>query len=124
MALKIYSKNIFINRLCAIKSQRTYTFILLRLTSTTPESKSAQTPNPKSISSDMVGPPDPVSNLRRIVFKQPPNETKLEKKFREMRAEVQEWNQSFWTAHNSRFFLVKCRYLFILHTRFIWKLQI
>lgn len=78
-------------------------------TSTTPDTKSIQPPNPKKITSDMVGPPDPVSNLRRIVFKQPNNETKLEKKYREMRTEVQEWNQDFWTQHNSRFFQVRLR---------------
>ncbi|KOB51778.1 UPF0671 protein, partial [Operophtera brumata] len=79
--------------------------------STTPDTMSAQAPNPKTISTDMVGPPDPVSNLRRIVFKQATNETKLEKRFREMRAEVQEWNQQFWTQHNSRFFQEREDYL-------------
>ncbi|KPJ07392.1 UPF0671 protein CG14806 [Papilio machaon] len=59
----------------------------------------------------MVGPPDPVSNLRRIVFKQPNDETKLEKKYRELRMDVQEWNQKFWTQHNSSFFQEREEYL-------------
>ncbi|KAJ8725370.1 hypothetical protein PYW08_003553 [Mythimna loreyi] len=52
----------------------------------------------------MVGPPDPVSNLRKVIFRIPPNETELERKYREMRTEVQEWNQTFWEKHNSRFY--------------------
>ncbi|CAB3252044.1 unnamed protein product [Arctia plantaginis] len=52
----------------------------------------------------MVGPPDPVSNLRTIIFKEPLNETHLEKRYRKLRADVQEWNQKFWTQHNSRFY--------------------
>ncbi|XP_022125251.2 COA8 family protein CG14806, mitochondrial [Pieris rapae] len=77
-------------------------------TSTTPD---IQPPNPKKISSDMVGPPDPVSNLRRIIFKQPANESELETKYRKLRTEIQEWNQNFWTQHNSRFFKERENYL-------------
>lgn len=79
---------------------------LIRYTSTTSDTKSIQAPNPTKISSDMIGPPDPVSNLRKIIFKVPKNETNLEKKYRKLRNEVQEWNQNFWTQHNSRFFKV------------------
>lgn len=111
MSLSIFlGKNIHL-RQCLKISNRRCTFLLPRQTSTTPDTKSAQPPNPRTISTDMVGPPDPVSNLRRIVFKQPTNETKLEKKFRELRTEVQGWNQNFWTQHNSRFFQVST-YLF------------
>ncbi|CAH2074719.1 unnamed protein product, partial [Iphiclides podalirius] len=59
----------------------------------------------------MIGPPDPVSNLRRIVFKQPVNESGLEERYRKLRIEVQEWNQKFWTQHNSRFFQEREEYL-------------
>ncbi|CAH2238640.1 jg5386 [Pararge aegeria aegeria] len=59
----------------------------------------------------MVGPPDPVSNLRRVVFRKPINETSLERKYRKLRGEVQEWNQVFWTQHNSRFFKEREAYL-------------
>ncbi|XP_026763848.2 COA8 family protein CG14806, mitochondrial [Galleria mellonella] len=75
------------------------------------DSKVIQPPNPTKISSDMVGPPDPVSNLRRIVFKQAQDETALERRYRRMRTEVQEWNQEFWTRHNSRFFQEREEYL-------------
>ncbi|KAM3961842.1 cytochrome c oxidase assembly factor 8 [Aphomia sociella] len=59
----------------------------------------------------MIGPPDPVSNLRKVVFKQQQNETALEKRYREMRVEVQDWNHNFWTLHNSRFFQEREEYL-------------
>ncbi|XP_041977010.1 COA8 family protein CG14806, mitochondrial [Aricia agestis] len=85
--------------------------LILRTQSTIPDQKSVQPPQPHNISSDMIGPPDPVSNLRRIVFKKPENETTLEKKYRELRIEVQEWNQNFWTQHNSRFFKEREDYL-------------
>ncbi|KAJ0180256.1 hypothetical protein K1T71_003660 [Dendrolimus kikuchii] len=86
-------------------------FLLGRYINTAPDGKLAQIPNPKKITSDMVGPPDPVSNLRRIVFREPSNETELEKKYRELRLEVQEWNQNFWTQHNLRFFNEREEYL-------------
>ncbi|XP_031849781.1 cytochrome c oxidase assembly factor 8 [Nomia melanderi] len=52
---------------------------------------------------DIIGPPDPVSNLRPIIFAKPENETNLEKKYRELREATQIWNQNFWTTHNSSF---------------------
>lgn len=97
--------------LCTRISRNTSCILLSRYTSTTSETKSIQPPNPKKISTDMIGPPDPVSNLRRIIFKQPVTETELEKKLREMRSEVQDWNQNFWTQHNSRFYKV-CNFFF------------
>ncbi|XP_030023529.2 COA8 family protein CG14806, mitochondrial [Manduca sexta] len=99
------------SRIVTVNRQKICMYVLPRQTSTTPESKSIQPPNPKKITTDMVGPPDPVSNLRRIVFKQPENETTLEKQYRNMRSEVQEWNQNFWTQHNSRFFQEREDYL-------------
>lgn len=62
---------------------------------------------PKVIHNDWIGPPDPVSNLRLIKFYQPPDETAAEKQFREMRQEVQDWNQEFWTQHNVNFINVR-----------------
>ncbi|XP_054288714.1 COA8 family protein CG14806, mitochondrial-like [Macrosteles quadrilineatus] len=52
---------------------------------------------------DMIGPPDPVSNLRPIKFHIPANETSIEKRLRLKRQEVQQWNQDFWASHNSKF---------------------
>lgn len=93
--------------------------MLLRYTSTINETKSIQAPSPNKISSDMIGPPDPVSNLRKIIFKKPKDETNLERKYRILRNEVQEWNQNFWTQHNSRFFkVVLCNHiLFFSHPK-------
>ncbi|EFN79630.1 Uncharacterized protein C14orf153 [Harpegnathos saltator] len=51
----------------------------------------------------MIGPPDPVSNLRPIVFVHPANETYLEKKYRELKEDTQQWNQEFWFKHNTNF---------------------
>ncbi|XP_047527763.1 COA8 family protein CG14806, mitochondrial [Vanessa atalanta] len=84
---------------------------VVRQTSTTPDAKSIQSPNPSKISSDMIGPPDPVSNLRKIIFKKPDNETYLEERYRKLRMEVQEWNHNFWAQHNSRFFEERDLYL-------------
>ena len=52
---------------------------------------------------DLIGPPDPVSNLRPIIFAKSENESRLEKKFREAREDTQIWNQNFWTEHNNNF---------------------
>lgn len=52
---------------------------------------------------DVIGPPDPVSNLRPIVFARSPKETHLDKKYRELKQEAQEWNQAFWLRHNTSF---------------------
>lgn len=90
-------------KIICLRRQLSY---IIRNTTTTPDSKSIQPPNPNKISSDMIGPPDPVSNLRRIIFRAPTNENDLEKKYRKLRTEVQEWNQNFWTQHNSQFFKV------------------
>ncbi|XP_076242672.1 cytochrome c oxidase assembly factor 8 isoform X2 [Calliopsis andreniformis] len=61
-------------------------------------------PNLKSISQiDIIGPPDPVTNLRPIIFAKSQNETSLEKRYREAREDTQLWNQKFWTRHNNSF---------------------
>ncbi|XP_011303338.1 apoptogenic protein 1, mitochondrial [Fopius arisanus] len=52
---------------------------------------------------DMIGPPDPVSNLRPIAFAESRNETKIEKQYREARESTHEWNHKFWSEHNARF---------------------
>ncbi|XP_063360081.1 COA8 family protein CG14806, mitochondrial [Cydia amplana] len=85
--------------------------LITRNTSTTNDAKSIQIPNPTKINSDMVGPPDPVSNLRKVIYKQPANETNLEKRYRELRMDIQKWNHNFWTQHNSRFFQEREDYL-------------
>ncbi|KAL0103339.1 hypothetical protein PUN28_017549 [Cardiocondyla obscurior] len=52
---------------------------------------------------DIIGPPDPISNLRPIVFANSTKETYSEKRYRELRKEAQQWNQIFWSKHNTNF---------------------
>lgn len=52
---------------------------------------------------DVIGPPDPVSNLRPIVFAKAESENSLEKEYRQAREDTQTWNQTFWTKHNTSF---------------------
>lgn len=52
---------------------------------------------------DLVGPSDPVSNLRPIKYHIPKNESLVERKLRLKRIEVAKWNHEFWTNHNLRF---------------------
>ncbi|NXR32923.1 APOP1 protein, partial [Zosterops hypoxanthus] len=53
--------------------------------------------------SDWIGPPDPDSNLRPIIFYAPPGESALERRLREARQEAQASNQRFWARHNRAF---------------------
>lgn len=55
---------------------------------------------------DMIGPPDPVSNLRPIVRKRLLHETRLQRQLRELQYKTQEWNQEFWSKHNTKFIQV------------------
>ncbi|XP_043269912.1 COA8 family protein CBG23705, mitochondrial isoform X2 [Venturia canescens] len=70
--------------------------------STRPSSNlKSHTPDRKNV--DMIGPPDPVSNLRPIIFAKNENETDLEKQYRKAREATQAWNQKFWAEHNRNF---------------------
>lgn len=51
----------------------------------------------------MIGPPDKISNIRPVLFHIPENESLPEKEYRLIRQEVLQWNQEFWTDHNTRF---------------------
>lgn len=68
--------------------------------------------NKKKVNCDLVGQPNPVSNLRTIKFHIPDNESEIQRLFRIKREEVQKWNEEFWTKHNSNFIKVKCILLF------------
>jgi len=59
---------------------------------------------------DVIGPPDPVSNLRPIVFAGSTKETYLEKRYKELRRETQQWNQIFWSKHNTSFIKERKRF--------------
>ena len=60
----------------------------------------------KTLDCDTVGPPDPVSNLRTVIFHKRKNEHPIECEFRRCREDVQKWNQEFWTKHNLKFIKV------------------
>lgn len=52
---------------------------------------------------DVIGKPDPVTNLRPIKFYVPEKETEIEKLYRQERIRVHEWNDGFWRHHNETF---------------------
>lgn len=56
---------------------------------------------------DMIGPPDPVSNLRPIIRRVFLHETLLQQKLRLMQDKTQSWNQKFWSEHNTKFIKVR-----------------
>ncbi|XP_030299681.1 cytochrome c oxidase assembly factor 8 [Sparus aurata] len=56
-----------------------------------------------SATHDWIGPPNPLSNLRPIVYHIPENETELEKRLRHLRQETEDWNHDFWTKQNVTF---------------------
>uniref|UniRef100_A0A0P4WGC8 Apoptogenic protein 1, mitochondrial n=1 Tax=Scylla olivacea TaxID=85551 RepID=A0A0P4WGC8_SCYOL len=58
---------------------------------------------PEEAKCDCIGPPHPLSNLRHTRFYVPPDETSLERQYREARQHTQEWNQAFWASHNANF---------------------
>ncbi|XP_018573173.1 apoptogenic protein 1, mitochondrial [Anoplophora glabripennis] len=60
---------------------------------------------------DIIGPPDTVSNLRPIIRRNLSNETPLQKKLREMQNTTQEWNQHFWSDHNTKFIKERQKYI-------------
>lgn len=62
-----------------------------------------------SIRGDIVGPPNPISNIRPIIFHIPRNETTIEKIFRHKREHIQKWHEEFWSNHNLKFVQVKFR---------------
>jgi len=54
-------------------------------------------------SRDKICPPDPESKLCHVKFAINPQETKLEKEYRELQQHTQSWNQQYWAAHNKKF---------------------
>jgi len=60
---------------------------------------------------DIIGPPDPTSNIRPVIRKILKNETCLQKRFRELADSTQHWNQKFWAVHNMNFIKEKERYI-------------
>ncbi|KAF7649393.1 hypothetical protein LDENG_00141800 [Lucifuga dentata] len=58
---------------------------------------------PPSSTHDWIGPPNPLSNLRPIVYRIPENETELERRLRHLRQETEDWNHEFWAEQNITF---------------------
>ncbi len=52
---------------------------------------------------DQIGPVDKVSNLRPIKFYIPPDETKIEKEYREKRQKIFDFNHKYWSEQNLSF---------------------
>lgn len=65
---------------------------------------------------DLVGPPDPISNLRPILRRRHTFETELQQMLRETQDETQAWNQKFWAEHNTRFIQVYICFFFLKYT--------
>nr|CAD7203285.1 unnamed protein product [Timema douglasi] len=63
-------------------------------------------PPPITENHDMIGPPNPVSNLRPMILRVAPDESPLEKEYRLAREETAKWNEIFWSKHNTSFFKV------------------
>ncbi|AWP15975.1 putative apoptogenic protein 1 mitochondrial [Scophthalmus maximus] len=52
---------------------------------------------------DWIGPPNPLSNLRPIVYHVAEDESELEGRLRRLRQETEDWNHNFWTQQNITF---------------------
>ncbi|KAA8589321.1 cytochrome c oxidase assembly factor 8 [Etheostoma spectabile] len=61
---------------------------------------------------DWIGPPNPLSNLRPIVYHVPGNESELEKRLRHLRQETEDWNHDFWTRQNISYSKEKDAFIF------------
>jgi hypothetical protein len=64
----------------------------------------------KPIAADMIGTPDPISNLRPVKYYIPPNETAEEKEWRESCIKVDAFNEDFWHSNNTLFVQAKADY--------------
>ncbi|KAJ0009226.1 hypothetical protein NQD34_016641 [Periophthalmus magnuspinnatus] len=79
--------------------------------STTSSTSSKQKKKPKtsierpapSPTHDWIGPPNPLSNMRPIVYRAPETETELEKRLRALRQDTEDWNHDFWANQNVTF---------------------
>ncbi|XP_060938215.1 cytochrome c oxidase assembly factor 8 [Limanda limanda] len=58
---------------------------------------------PPSSTYDWIGPPNPLSNLRPIVYHVAENESELQRRLRNLRQETEDWNHEFWTKQNFTF---------------------
>ncbi|CAG03773.1 unnamed protein product, partial [Tetraodon nigroviridis] len=79
---------------CLIPNPLSTVFADLQRSAARPEASSTH---------DWIGPPNPLSNLRPIVYHIPENETELEKRLRHLRQDTEDWNQEFWANQNITF---------------------
>ncbi|XP_061551841.1 uncharacterized protein LOC133412530 isoform X1 [Phycodurus eques] len=56
-----------------------------------------------SATHDWIGPPDPLSNLRPVVYRVARHESELERRLRNLRQDTEDWNHRFWTQQNVTF---------------------
>lgn len=89
-------------------------------TSVKPPKGFFERPDPRCIKCDYIGPPDKDSNIRPFVRCIRSNESNVERKLRMKLLDVEEWNHSFWSRHNKRFYDVSKKT--ICRTRFVIRL--
>ncbi|KAI8079790.1 uncharacterized protein BX664DRAFT_341456 [Halteromyces radiatus] len=62
------------------------------------------------VTEDMIGTPDPISNLRPVKYFISPTESTEEKEWRLLQQKVDDFNQTFWTNNNTMFSKAKEEY--------------
>ncbi|CEP16453.1 hypothetical protein [Parasitella parasitica] len=62
------------------------------------------------VAADMIGTPDPISNLRPVKYYISPHETAEEREWRESCQRVDAFNQSFWQNNNMLFMKAKAEF--------------
>ncbi|KAG2227358.1 hypothetical protein INT45_004313 [Circinella minor] len=92
----------------AIIKQRPYS------TTTTTNARLSTDSLLKPIAADMIGTPDPVSNLRPVRYYVFQKESNAEKEWREIKEKVDKFNQNFWYNNNKMFINAKAEYEDIL----------
>jgi len=61
----------------------------------------------KNTTDDLVGPPNPISNLRCVTYHVLPNESSKDKEWRLHRERVDRFNRDFWSSNNELFLKAK-----------------
>ncbi|KAI8376935.1 hypothetical protein BD560DRAFT_391209 [Blakeslea trispora] len=62
------------------------------------------------MAADMIGTPDPISNLRPVKYYVPSDETEEQREWRESCQKVDDFNEKFWHANNTLFVEAKAKY--------------
>ncbi|KAL0075167.1 hypothetical protein J3Q64DRAFT_1824565 [Phycomyces blakesleeanus] len=89
--------------------------VITRTMSSCPEKKHDWMLRP--VEADMIGTPDPVSNLRPVKYYIPQNESEQDKEWRLIQQSADEFNQNFWTTNNAMFVHAKAEYESQLNAR-------